>query len=72
MMQTWTLPLAVLATTFAVAAQDQESLIQKRDAKLAEDWVGNASWTTNFEAALAEAKSSGKLVFAYFTRSYAP
>lgn len=51
-------------------AQDQE-LIERRDEKLAGEWISLAPWKTDYDAARAEAKRSGKLIFAYFTRSYA-
>ncbi|MBI3724903.1 hypothetical protein HY251_13245 [bacterium] len=45
--------------------------MKKRDAKLAEGWVKSGGWITDYDKALEESKKSGKLIFAYFTRSYA-
>ena len=55
-------------------AQDTETdaLQQKLDAKLQEEWLQAADWTTDYDAARAAAKESGKVIFAYFTRSYSP
>ena len=50
----------------------QTDLELRRDAKLAEEWVGQAPWVTDYDEALAQAQQSGKPVFAYFTRSYSP
>jgi hypothetical protein len=47
-----------------------QSLEEKRDAKLAEPWLQNASWVTDYDKARSLAKESGKLLFGYFTRSY--
>jgi hypothetical protein len=63
------LPLALLALATIASAQDMESRLEE---KLAKDFVKNADWVTDFDAAKAKAKESGKLIFAYFTRSYAP
>ena len=63
------LPLALLALATIVSAQDMESRLEE---KLAKDFVKNADWVMDFGAAKAKAKESGKLIFAYFTRSYAP
>ena len=58
--------LALLAPTLASA----QSMEEKRDAKLAEAWLKNADWITDYTAAREEAKKTGKPIFAYFTRSY--
>ena len=56
----------------ATAAQAQETLEQKRDKKLQSAFLKKAGWITDYDAAMAEAKKSGKPIFAYFTRSYSP
>ncbi len=50
----------------------QEELIERRDAKMAEEFIQNANWILDYDAARAQAKNSGKPIFAYFTRSFAP
>jgi len=50
----------------------QEELKQRFEAKMADSWWKNATWLTDYNTALAEAKASGKKIFAYFTRSYSP
>lgn len=66
---------AVLAGSLAAAApaQDaQDALKEKYAEKIAEPWVAHGGWRLDYEKALEEAGKSGKLVFAYFSRSYAP
>jgi len=54
-----------------LAAQDKD--FQKLyDAKISESWVSNGGWILDLEEAKARAKKENKLIFAYFTRSYAP
>jgi hypothetical protein len=45
---------------------------EKLQSKLAQPFVSNVPWVTDYEEALRRAKQEGKLVFAYFTRSYYP
>ncbi len=47
-----------------------EELKQKRDKKLAEAWYKANDWTSDYDEARKRAKDSGKIIFAYFTRSY--
>jgi hypothetical protein len=53
-------------------AQEAEDLRQKLEAKLSEEWVALQEWTTDYDLARRRSAESGKLIFAYFTRSYAP
>lgn len=64
----------LLALPGVLRAQEksQGELIKARDAKLAEEWLKKADWITDYDKAREEAKKSGKLIFAYFTRSYSP
>jgi hypothetical protein len=61
---------AVALAVMASAAQAQ-TLEEKRDAKLKAPFFAKASWITDFDKAKEEAKKGDKLMFAYFTRSYA-
>lgn len=63
--------LAVLAAGVAPAQQDDAKFAELRDKKLQVAFLKKATWTTDYDAALADAKKNGKLIFAYFTRSYA-
>lgn len=66
------LPLLVAFSSPATAQQDRQARMKdKLSKKLAEAWVKKANWITDYDKARAEAKKSGKLIFAYFTRSYA-
>ena len=51
-------------------AQEPASLEQRRAEKLARPVFASGDWTTDFARAKDRAKSEGKLVFTYFTRSY--
>lgn len=75
------LGLALLATslvpTFAHAQEDelsaeQQRLIKQRDEKLEKAFLKNGDWVTDYDAALKKASDTDRLVFGYFTRSYAP
>ena len=51
---------------------DQEAMKANFEAMKTHDWYVGGGWTTDFDAAKAKAKESGKPIFAYFTRTYAP
>jgi hypothetical protein len=65
--------LAALTLSASLPAQQksQEELIKLSQEKLAKPVFKLAAWHTDYDAVRAEAKASGKLIFAYFTRSYA-
>jgi hypothetical protein len=66
------------ALTAALPAQgpaqgpDQQQLIAQRDAKLRSAFLKQADWVLSYEEARAVAGETGKPIFAYFSRSYAP
>ena len=67
------LPLvAGLAIASTAPAQNADDLIAKYEAEIGEEWVSHGGWILDLDEALARAKKENKLVFAYFTRSYAP
>ena len=66
-----TLGLLCLAAS-PLAAQGQDELQDKYDAKVSENWVAEGGWILDYDQALAQAKKEGKYVFAYFSRSYSP
>ncbi len=57
--------LAAMVTS--ASAQDLEA---KRDKMLKSPFLKKAAWITDYDKALQESSKSGKLIFAYFTRSY--
>lgn len=65
--------LALLSGTraAAMAPQDQAELVALRDAKKKLEVFGKNGWTFDYDAARARAKKEDKVVFAYFTRSFA-
>jgi hypothetical protein len=70
----------VLALGFASTAVAQDSatpetkdpLETKYEAKVSEAWFTSNEFTSDYDTARAKAKETGKPIFAYFTRSYAP
>ena len=63
------LPLALLAQS--VGAQ-QDELQKKYQKKITEAWFTKGGWVDDYAAVKARAKKEGKVIFAYFTRSYSP
>ncbi len=63
------LSLAGIGPTYA---EEQEVLRNRLESKLSEKWVSSQNWTTDYDLARQRSAESGKLIFAYFTRSYAP
>ncbi len=62
----------LLGLCAVAAAQDPvDPLQEKLEKKLGSAFLKKADWQTDYDKALAKAKEGGKLVFAYFTRSYA-
>lgn len=49
-----------------------QSLEEKRDKKLASEFLKKAAWQTDYDKACEAAKTSGKPIFGYFSRSYSP
>lgn len=63
------IPLLV-AAAFALQDPTPEELVARRDEKLASPFLAKAAWRTDYDRAREEAKKSGRIIFAYFTRSY--
>jgi hypothetical protein len=63
--------LAGLCAAQAPQEPTQEQLKQQRSEKMAKEVFKKADWTFDYDKARAEAKETGKSIFAYFTRSYA-
>jgi hypothetical protein len=65
------LPILLVLLGLCSAAGAQDDLQQKLDKKLDAPFLKKAAWSTDYDKALATAAESGRLLFAYFTRSYA-
>jgi len=63
-------PLIALLLPAAFAAG--QSLEEKLEKELQKPFVKKIAWELDFDKALARAGKEGKLIFGYFTRSYAP
>lgn len=75
-MNTTTVTSACIAAALTVASmlpaqKTQADLIEARSAKLEKLVFKKADWLFDYEAAKARAKEENKLLFTYFTRSYA-
>jgi hypothetical protein len=69
---TTALLVAFLASPARTEEKDsQAELRDKYEKKIALPFVAHGGWIIDYDAALAKAKAEGKLLFAYFTRSYA-
>jgi len=69
---TTALLVAFLASPALAKEEDQQAALRaKYDKKVALAFVGHGGWIVDYDAARAKAKAEGKLIFAYFTRSYA-
>lgn len=63
--------LLLFAAAPALAQGNEDELRQKRAAKVAEAWFTSNPWTDDYDVARERARESGKVIFGYFTRSYA-
>lgn len=66
------LALPILLAGPIAAQNDAAALQAKLDEKLAASFLTKADWTTDYDQARTLAKAKGKVILAYFTRSYAP
>ena len=64
--------LAFLATPAYAQAPDQDQMKKNLEEKLAKPFAKATPWILDLDEAKAEAKKTGKSIFAYFTRSYSP
>ncbi len=67
------LPLAALLVPELAAQRtyDQEKMKASYAEMQTHSWFTGGGWITDFAAAKAKAKETGKPIFAYFTRTYA-
>ncbi len=65
------LPVTLVAPV-ACAQTSQADLKASYEAKLSEDWFVNGGWSADYDAVRAKAKEEGKLILAYFSRTYSP
>ena len=74
-MNTRLLPVAALLATVLPAQRQersQDEYKQLRAETLAKEVFAKAPWVKDYDKARETAKQEGKLIFAYFTRSFAP
>ena len=63
------LAVSCLVAGLATGQGDMEGKLKK---KLASEFLKKANWSTDYDTVTAKAAKSGEVIFAYFTRSYAP
>jgi hypothetical protein len=64
---------AGLLTGAAQAQDDQQAEMKaKYEEKIQKEFVAYGGWELDYDKAVERAKSEGKLLFTYFSRSYAP
>jgi hypothetical protein len=64
--------VALLAALLpAQQGKSQDDLKKMREQKLAKEVFQKAPWVTDYDKAREQAKKENKLLFTYFTRSYA-
>ncbi len=65
--------VSVLATAGVLAgALSAQSMEERYQEKLEKKFISNAAWVKTLDEATAKATKEKKLIFGYFTRSYAP
>ncbi|MCB9831578.1 MAG: hypothetical protein H6807_03815 [Planctomycetes bacterium] len=66
------LVLALGATTGLAQNQPSEEVLKANyDKKLSKEFAGKIEWVQSLETAKTRAAAEGKLIYAYFSRSYA-
>ena len=69
------IPLAAALLGGAALGQKPDKQAEYRasyEKKLAKEFISYGNWMLDYDAARAKAKAEGKLLFTYFSRSYAP
>lgn len=57
----------------ALGQDDQQAQYQaKYEAKLQKEFIAYGGWITDYDMARERAEKEGKMIFAYFSRSYSP
>ena len=73
LLRTSLFPLALATLAALLNAQDEQAeLVKLRAKKLQAEFLTKAPWQLDFSKAQAAAQGEQKLIFGYFTRSYAP
>jgi ribosomal protein S17E len=69
MIRTTTLLASAGLLAGALSAQ---SMTERYQQKLEKEFVSNTAWVKSLDTAKSKAAKENKLIFGYFTRSYAP
>ena len=72
-MRTVRTPAGALALLLSLSATSSaQSLEEKLEEKLKKPFASNVPWVLSFGEAKKQAGVNGRVIFAYFSRSYAP
>ena len=61
-----------IAASLSSLVSAQGDMKRKYEAKLKEPFIEYGGWLTDYDQARERAKAEGKVLFVYFSRSYAP
>lgn len=64
--------VALLGTADASQGDKQEKYRKNYEEALKAEFIEFGGWVTDYDIARKRAKEEGKLIFAFFSRSYAP
>lgn len=62
----------LLATALPGTVRAQGDLKAKYEEKLSHEFIPHGGWITDYDQARERAREQGKVLFVYFSRSYAP
>ena len=62
----------LFAPVLSAGEPGQDDLRRKYEKKLQLEFIDYGGWITDYDEARAKAKAEGKVLFVYFSRSYAP
>lgn len=62
----------LLAAAVPGAVHAQDDLKAKYEEKLSHEFIPHGGWITDYDQARTRARDEGKVLFVYFSRSYAP
>ncbi len=62
----------LMSTDVLAQGGDQQKLQRNFEKAMSADFIPHGGWVTDYDVARERAKKEGKLIFAFFSRSYAP
>ncbi len=62
----------LLSTSFGAQDAEQERFKKSYEKALTAEFISHGNWITDYDLARERAKKEGKVIFVFFSRSYAP